>query len=130
MKRTAKSKPTFSEIVARTWPQTRKALESKAVLASRLAHASTDPAHKFFFYRIKHSTVSALCMAAQHPSITAKASTIRVDVDDRLLFRGARVFRVRLRSKLKLHVPEIFASPVLHDLAQVTALNVMARGQR
>jgi hypothetical protein len=57
-------------------------------------------------------------------------SKIRVDVDDRLAFRGARVFRVRLRSKLKLHVPEVFASPVLHDLAQVTALNVMARSHR
>ena len=130
MKRTAKSKPTFSEIVARTWPQTRRALESKAVLASRLAHASTDPNHRFFYYKVKHSALTALCKAAQHPSITPTISKIRVDVDDRLAFRGARVFRVRLRSKLKLHVPEIFASPLLHDLAQMAARNAMAGRQR
>jgi len=127
MKRTHISKPTFSEIVARTWPETRVVLESKAVLASRLAHASSDPSHRAFYYKVKHAALAAICKAAHFADLTSGNSNIRVDVDDRLVFRGARVFRIRLRSRVKLHVPEMFASPLIHRLAQSTRKAMVRR---
>jgi hypothetical protein len=98
MKRIQPSKPIF-------W-----ALRTKAVVASRLAHSTTNPTHRSFFFQIKNAALAALCEAEELHRLESVTCLPRVHVtiDPRLRMKGRAVFSVRTGA-VALHVPEIDA---------------------
>ena len=109
-------KTPLSRTLVNVWPANRRALERRAKTASELAHTVEDTLAKRSLFAIKHAALAALFEAAHgspDPPIMGKP---RASVDRRLLLQGCRVFSIRMRRGLSLHLPEVYASPLIVSL--------------
>ena len=113
----------FNQTLTALWPANRRALERRAKTASELAHTVEDPLAKRSLFAIKHAALAALFEAAHgspDPPIVGKPSA---SVDRRLLLQGCRVFSIRMRHGLSLHLPEVYASPLIVNLVNRKTIN-------
>jgi hypothetical protein len=108
-------KTQFDMILKETWPANRRALEKKLLIASELAHGSKDPQARASFFSIKHKILCGMFDAAYRPNYVVTGKP-RIDVHRRMVYQNCRVFSIRLRKGVALHLPEVHASPLIVQL--------------